>query len=139
MLIYHGNRIKMKDGVSPRVADEAVAVLRRAGEEIPAVLHFVVGADVSADYDFGAVFVLAGLDSYWQYLSHPAHFAAERGGLPLMAKFEAFDITDDDDPDFRQKVADLQRRHVESDPELATLIAALPMNLGSSAMPFTGG
>ncbi|WP_035858061.1 Dabb family protein [Cryptosporangium arvum] len=131
-MIYHGNRIKLKDGISAETAHGALALLRRAGEEIPAVLDFVVGTDIGADYDFGAVFVLADLDGYWEYLSHPAHSAAERGGLPLMEKFEAFDITDDPDPEFGAKVAELQRRHVETDPVLAELMAALPENLGSS-------
>jgi hypothetical protein len=138
-VIYHGNRITVKDGVSPEEARAALALLDKAGREIPVVRSYVVGQDIGSDHDFGAVFVLDDLDAYWEYLVHPAHLAAERAGIPLMARFEAFDITDDPDPDFQTKVAELQRRHVETDPELAALMAALPVNLGSSALPGSDG
>ena len=136
-MIYHGNRIKIKEGVSLEEGRAALELLETAGREIPVVESYVVGQDVGGDYDFGAVFVLKDLDAYWEYLVHPTHLTAERVGIPLMAKFEAFDITDDPDPDFQVKVAELQRRHVEADPELAALMAALPVNLGSSALPGT--
>lgn len=134
-MIYHGNRIKLKDGISPEDAHAALALLDKAGRVIPVVNSYTVGQDIGSDYDFGAVFVLNDLDAYWHYLIHPAHIAAERAGIPLMAKFEAFDITDDPDPDFQNKVTELQRRHVETDPQLAALMVALPANLGSSALP----
>jgi hypothetical protein len=131
-MIFHGNRIKLRAEVPADAAQDALTLMRNVGRQVPAVQSFVVGIDVGADYDFGAVFVLPDLDAYWEYLNHPAHLAVERTGLPLMAKFEAFDVTDDDDPDFAAKVAELQRRHVEAHPELAALMAALPDHLGSS-------
>ncbi|MFI5915802.1 Dabb family protein [Dactylosporangium sp. NPDC051541] len=132
-MIYHGNRIALRDGLPADVVQRALTLMQTVGTAIPAVRSFVVGIDVGADYDFGAVFVLPDLDGYREYLNHPAHLAVERDGLPLMAKFEAFDITDDDDADFPAKVADLQKRHLEAHPDLAALMAALPTHLGSSA------
>jgi hypothetical protein len=52
-----------------------------------------------------------------------------------MEKFESFDVTDDPDPAFGAKVAELQRRHYESDPELVRLVTAIPAHTGSSALP----
>jgi hypothetical protein len=51
------------------------------------------------------------------YLNHPAHTKSERFGIPLMARFEAYDITDDDDPE---------------------LLAALPSGTGTSVVPHAG-
>jgi hypothetical protein len=96
-VIYHGNRIKIKDSVAPEEGRAALDLLDAAGREIPVVESYVVGQDIGDGYDFGAVFVLKDLDAYWEYLVHPAHVAAERAGIPLMA--------------------------------------ALPVNLGSSALP----
>ncbi|MYW90779.1 Dabb family protein [Amycolatopsis rubida] len=136
-MIYHGNRVKMKDGVSPEEARAALEMMQRSASEIPVVKSCVVGQDIGVDWDFGAVFVLEDLDAYWEYLTHPAHAAVERAGLPLMAKFESFDITDDLDPGFQAKVAELQRRHYETDPEVTAMVASLPVNLGSSALSGT--
>ena len=134
-MIFHGNRIKLRDDAAPERVSAALDLLKRAGSENPVVRSYAVGQDVGGDHDCGAVFVVDDLEAYWEYLVHPAHLAAERAGIPLMARFESFDITDDPDPNFQSKVAELQRRHVETDPELAALMAALPENLGSSALP----
>jgi hypothetical protein len=39
-----------------------------------------------------------------------------------MAKMEAFDISDDGEPDLEAKIMDIQRRRLASDPELAELL-----------------
>ncbi|WP_049578773.1 Dabb family protein [Streptomyces sp. SBT349] len=133
-MIYHGNRIKLKDGVTPEQLDEALEILRETGRTVPAVTSFFIGREFG-EYDWSAIFVLADLDGYWEYLIHPAHTRAERFGMPLMEKFEAFDITDDPDPAFGAKVAELQKRHVDTDPELAKLMAGLAFSTGGSAFP----
>ncbi|MEU7741153.1 hypothetical protein [Nonomuraea sp. NPDC049158] len=46
--------------------------------------------------------------------------------MPLVEKYDSYDITDDDDPQMGSKIADLHRRRYESDPELAALVGMLP-------------
>ncbi|KWV32526.1 Dabb family protein [Micromonospora rifamycinica] len=128
-MIYHGNRIKIRDDADPGLVAQALDALREQGRVIPAVTAFIVGREYGGDFDWGAVFVLEDLDGYWEYLNHPAHARSERLGIPLMARFEAYDITDDDSPDFAARVAALQKRHYETDPEL---LAAMPSDTGTS-------
>lgn len=134
-MIYHGNRIKLRAGVTEEQAEAALASMQAQGRDIPEVKAFVVGREYGTDFDWGAMFVLEDLDAYWAYLNHPAHTASVRVGLPLAENFEAYDLTDDLDPDFESKVARLQQRHIDSVPELAELLAALPSHTGSSALP----
>lgn len=133
-MIYHGNRIKLRQGVTREQAEAALASMHEQGRVIPAVKSFIAGREYGSDFDWGAMFVLEDLDAYWAYLSHPAHIESVRIGLPLAEKFQAYDLTDDLDPDFESKVAHLQQRHIDSVPELAKLLAALPSHTGSSAL-----
>ena len=47
-------------------------------------------------------------------------------GMELIDRFEAFDITDSDDPELGDKIAKLQARNYEEHPELAELAAQVP-------------
>ncbi|MFF5563991.1 Dabb family protein [Streptomyces sp. NPDC012623] len=134
-MIYHGNRITLKEGITPRQFEEAQRILHEQGRTIPAVKSYFIGREYGGGFDWNALFVLEDLDAYWEYLIHPAHTRSERFALPLMEKFESYDITDDPDPEFGAKVAQLQQRHYAADPELVRLVAALPSHTGSSALP----
>ena len=59
------------------------------------------------------------LDGYWAYLTHPTHVRQELEGIPLIEKFAAIDVTDSDDPQIGEKIAQLQARHLQESPELA--------------------
>ncbi|MFI6166159.1 Dabb family protein [Nocardia sp. NPDC051052] len=133
-MIYHGNRIKLRAGVTEQQAEAALVSMHEQGS-IPEVKSFIVGREYGTGFDWGATFVLEDLDAYWAYLSHPAHTASVRLGLPLAENFESYDLTDDLDPDFESKVARLQQRHIDSVPELAELLAALSSHTGTSALP----
>lgn len=122
-MIYHGNRIKIREDADPAEVEQALESLREQGRAIPAVRSFIVGREYGGEFDWSAVYVLEDLAGYWEYLSHPAHARSERLGIPLMRKFVFFDITDDDDPDFGAKVDALQKRHYENNPDL---LGALP-------------
>ncbi|WP_433187625.1 Dabb family protein [Actinoallomurus sp. CA-150999] len=137
-MIFHGNRIKVREGADPVRVEEAMESLHEQGRTIPAVRSYIVGRESGTDFDWGAIFIFDDLEGYWEYLVHPAHARTERLGIPLMAKFETYDITDDDDPDFSAKVAELQKRHYETDPELVELMADLPSHTGSSALAEDG-
>ncbi|MEU6787257.1 Dabb family protein [Nonomuraea angiospora] len=125
-MIYHSIRMKAKKGVTQEQIDEALESMRNQGRVIPSVKSFVVGRDYGGDFDWGGVFVIEGLGGYWEYLTHPAHAHTDRIGMPLVEKYESYDITDDDDPQMGAKIADLHRLRYESDPELAALVGRLP-------------
>lgn len=125
-MIYHGMRMKAKAGVTQEQMAEALESMRNQGRVIPAVKSFVVGRDFGGDFDWGGVFVIEDLDGYWEYLTHPAHARTDLIGMPLVEKFDSYDITDDDDPEMGAKIADLHRRRYENDPVLAALVGKLP-------------
>ncbi|GEB52797.1 MULTISPECIES: Dabb family protein [Streptomyces] len=132
-MIYHGNRFTFRPGVPREQLDQALESLRNQGRAIPSVRSFVVGRDHGGEFEWGATFVIDDLDGYWEYLVHPSHLHTDRVGLPLVDRFESFDITDDPDPEFGAKVAALHRRRFESDPELTALITGLGSYTGSGA------
>ncbi|KAA9108094.1 Dabb family protein [Microbacterium rhizomatis] len=125
-MIFHINRLTYKTDVTPEEREAGLELLRRQGESIPAVKSFVVGPELGADFEYGAVFVIEDLDGYWEYLTHPAHFESEKSGLHLVERFEAFDTTDSDDPGMAAKIAALHRRSYEENPSIADLIAQVP-------------
>ncbi|MFD9701681.1 Dabb family protein [Lentzea sp. NPDC059081] len=133
-MIYHGNRMKVKEGVDAGQVDSALEVLREQGTAIPSVKWFTVGREHGGEYDWSAIFAFEDLAGYAEYLAHPAHQRTQRSGLPLMEKFETFDISDDLDPGLGAKISDLQMRHYAADPELVKLVEALPAHVGSSAV-----
>jgi hypothetical protein len=45
----------------------------------------------------------------------------------------SFDVTDDEDPQIAEKIAELHRRRYEQDPALAKLVSDLASYTGSSA------
>ena len=72
------------------------------------------------------MYVVEDLDGYWAYLTHPAHVREELEGTPLIEKFAAIDVTDSDDPQIGEKIAQLQARHLQESPELAAREAQAP-------------
>jgi hypothetical protein len=49
----------------------------------------------------------------------------------------SFDVTDDEDPQIAEKIAELHRRRYEEDPALAKLVSDLASYTGSSAPAHT--
>ena len=87
------------------------------------VKSWVVGPELGGEFEFGAVYVVEDLDSYWAYLEFPAHVRLELWGIPYLEKFAAIDVSDSDDPEFGEKIAALQARHQQEHPEIAAEIA----------------
>lgn len=125
-MIYHSIRMSAKAGVTPEQVDEVLECMRTHGREIAAVKSFIVGREFGGGFDWGATFVIEDLAGYWEYLIHPAHAHTDRVGLPLTARFEFSDVSDDDDPELGEKLAALHHRRYAEDPELAALVSALP-------------
>ncbi|MCL7379970.1 Dabb family protein [Streptomyces sp. 35G-GA-8] len=132
-MIYHHNRFTFKAGATPEQREEALASLRNQGHSIDAVVRYVVGRDVGGEFEYGAVFVLEGLNGYWEYLMAPSHAHTDRIGLPLVETFVSYDTTDSDDPDIAQQTAELHARRFAGDPVLRKMVADLPSYSGSSA------
>ncbi|GAB7040352.1 MULTISPECIES: Dabb family protein [Catenuloplanes] len=132
-MIHHILRMKARADVTPEQAEEVLSCLREQGRVIPSVRSFTVGRDYGGDYQWGAVFMIEDLDGYWEYLVHPAHAHTDRVGLPLVERIETYDVSDDEDPEFGPKIAELHRRRYEQDPELAALVFALPQFAGHGA------
>lgn len=122
-MIYHINRASYRADLSDEQRAAGLELLREAGRANPAVQHWVVGPELGGEFEYSAVYAVADLDGYWAYLSHPAHVRSELDGIPLLAKFAAFDITDSDDPDLEAKIAQLQARNYAEHPEVAALAA----------------
>ena len=85
------------------------------------------------------MYVVEDLDAYWAYLTHPAHVRSELEGIPHLEKFAAIDVSDSDDPELGEKIAELQARYQQEHPEIAALIAeaassfTVPDGKGSAA------
>lgn len=121
-MIYHSIRMKAKASVTREQSEEALESMRNQGRVIAAVKSFVVGREFGGEFDWSGVFVIEDLAGYWEYLTHPAHAHTDRIGMPLVEKFESYDVTDDEDPELGAKIADLNRRRYANDPELAALV-----------------
>jgi len=141
-VIFHINRLTIKPGTSQEQREAGLDLLRLAGAANPAVRSFVVGPELGGDFEWGAVYVVEDLDGYWEYLTHPAHVRTEMEGMKFIERFEAFDVTDSDDPEIGSKIARLQARNYEEHPELAALVAQAPsfrVPDGEGQPPVTGG
>ncbi|WP_067844473.1 Dabb family protein [Nocardia lijiangensis] len=132
-MIYHGNRFTIKASATPEQVEEALESLRNQGRVIPSVKSFVVGPDYGGEYHYGAVFAIEDLEGYWEYLVHPAHLNTDRVGLPLVDKFVSFDITDDEDPQLADKIAELHQRRYDTMPDITKLVSKLGEYTGSAA------
>src|SRR5262249_21816736 len=87
------------------------------------VTSYVVGPELGGEFEYGAVYVVEDLDSYWAYLEFPAHVREELWGIPCLEKFAAIDVSDSDAPEIGAKVAAVQARHQQEPPEIAAEIA----------------
>ncbi len=125
-MIFHINRITLKDNVSEEQRRAGVEMLRQSGAANPAVKSYVVGPELGGEFEYCAVYVVEDLDGYWAYLTHPAHVREELEGTPNIDKFEAVDVSDSDDPELGEKIAALQARNYQEHPEIAALVAQAP-------------
>ena len=119
-MIFHINLFTIKPGDEPR--EKGLDLMRQVGAN-PAVKSYVVGPELGGEFEYGAVYVVEDLDSYWAYLEFPAHVRLELWGIPYLEKFAASDVSDSEDPEIGAKIAALQARHQQEHPEIAAEIA----------------
>jgi hypothetical protein len=122
-MIFHLNRITLKKDVSEEQRQAGLEMLRQSGTANPAVKSCVVGPELGGEFEYSAVYVVEDLDGYWAYLNHPAHVREELEAIPLIENFAAIDVSDSEDPELGEKIAALQARHLQEQPELAALMA----------------
>ena len=137
-MIFHINRMAFKAGSTKEQRQAVLDAAPQAGEANPAGRWRVMGRELGAEFEYGAVYVVDNLDDYRAYLNHPARVQSELTGVELTERFVAFDVTDSDDPGIEEKIARLQARHLEESPELAALVAqatsfSVPGGAGSDA------
>jgi len=122
-MIFHINQASYRAELSDEQREAGLEMLRQSGAANPAVKSYVVGPMIGGEFDYAAVYVFEDLDGYWAYLTHPVHVHEELEGTPLLAKFAAIDISDDDDPELAEKIAALQDRNYKEHPDVAAVIA----------------
>jgi len=121
-MIFHINLFTVRPGVSDEQREKGLDLMRQSGAN-PAVKSYVVGRELGGEFEYGAVYVVEDLDSYWAYLEFPAHVRLELWGIPYLEKFAASDVSDSEDPEIGAKIAALQARHQQEHPEIAAEIA----------------
>lgn len=130
-MIAHTIRMTMREDADPEKIAVALKELKRMGEEISSVESYVVGQDISDDYELGATFMIRGVDGYREYMYSPIHLNVDRIGLPLVKNMISFDITDDDDPAFREKIDEIHRSRYEDMEDIADLVDGLESYSGA--------
>jgi hypothetical protein len=112
LLFYHTVRFELRPEADPA----------ELGEKLPVVETYVVGTDLSKEFDIGATYVLRGYDGYKTYLYDPLHLEIDKAGLPFVKTMVSLEITDSKDPQAMEKIAEIHRRRIEEVPGLAELL-----------------
>ncbi|WP_030160554.1 Dabb family protein [Glycomyces sp. NRRL B-16210] len=129
-MIYHCIRFTIR----PEVPEEVVnAVVAGMTGQVDANDTGLFGRDFGGDYEYGAVNAVKDLDEYEAMMNAPEHLEIDRAGLPLIARFASFDISDDPDPELAAKIAAIHQRRFDAHPDLVELIDGLDEYLGSAA------
>jgi Stress responsive A/B Barrel Domain len=130
-MIYHIVRMSFKPDVPPEVREAGIERLRRYHEEIDVIQSWSVGRDIGGEFEIGAMYALADIEAYETYMNAPWHLETDAAGLPLVSNFVSFDLTDDEDPEIADKIAEVHRRRFENHPETLALVEGLDSYTGS--------
>jgi hypothetical protein len=132
-MIYHGVRFTLKPDVTEDEVAAGLEGMRKASRAIPSIKSFVVGRVFGGEHDYGAISVLEDVEGYDVMMNHPAHLEIDRIGLPLVDRFESFDISDDPDPEMGEKLAEIHQRRFDNLPDIAELVSDIGDYTGSAA------
>jgi Stress responsive A/B Barrel Domain len=130
-MIYHQVRVLFKPEIPEDERQGAIERLRKMGREIDVVQSWSVGRDIGGEFEYGAVYALPDIDAYETYMNAPVHLETDAAGLPLVANFVSFDLTDDEDPEIAKKIADVHERRYRNRPEILGLVEDLDEYTGS--------
>ncbi|WP_081639578.1 Dabb family protein [Euryhalocaulis caribicus] len=121
--IYHSVRMDLRDDADPEAVQAVLDLMVELGEGLDVVQSFVVGPDLSEDYDIGATYVLVGYEAFRTYMYDPLHLQIDRNGLPLVQNMVSFDITDAEDKQEAQAaIARIHADRIEDVPGLKELL-----------------
>jgi len=127
-MIVHVIRFRFKDGTAQEDVAACMEALQRVGQ-MDSVSFAVIGqyAGPAADgYTHSAAYTLADLEAFHRYIHEPVHREADFIVHPHVTNFDAFDISDEDNPDLSAEIADIQQRRLAADRELTSLISTRP-------------
>jgi hypothetical protein len=128
---YHTVRFDIRPNADSAELDRVLGMMRQLGEKLEVVESYVVGPDLSEEYDVGATYVIRGYDGYRAYLYDSLHLEIDKAGLPLVQSMVSFDITDDTDPQAMAKIAEIHRRRIDEVPGLAELLRQMESYQGA--------
>jgi hypothetical protein len=130
-LFYHTVRFELRPEADPADLERVLGMMRELGRKLDVVESYVVGPDLSKEFDIGATYVLRGYDGYKTYLYDPLHLEIDKAGLPLVKTMVSFDITDSKDPQAMEKIAEIHRRRIQEVPGLAELLREMESYKGA--------
>ncbi|UXN76023.1 Dabb family protein (plasmid) [Devosia sp. A8/3-2] len=96
--IFHTIRMTPRDDADPAKVEEVLAKVRHLGSTSEDVEDFIVGADMSGEYEISITYILEGYDGYHAYLFDPLHIEIDKMALPLAKSMELLDVVETDDP-----------------------------------------
>jgi hypothetical protein len=130
-MINHVVRFHLKPDAPEDKVRDVLDLMRRLGRENPAVEHFMVGRDFGGEFEVGALYALQDVDAYRTYMYDPLHRRIDAAGLPLVANMVSLDLTDDEDPEIGEKIAQVHKDRFSDHPELLDLVEDLDSYEGS--------
>lgn len=125
-MIYHSIRLSMRPEAREDKVKAALAQWHKMAEEIPAIEFYCIGRDIGGEFEYGAMFALKDIEAFREFVMHPSGRETDLIGLPLVQNLISMDLTDDPDPEFASKVAEIHRVRFERDPEVLELINKIP-------------
>jgi hypothetical protein len=131
LMIHHIVRMSFKPDVPPEEIERGVERLRRYPQEIDVIQASAVGRDLGGEFEYGAMYSVADVETFEAYMNAPWHLETDAAGLPLVSKFVAYDLTDDEDPAIADKIADVHRRRFANHPEIFGLVSDLDSYTGA--------
>jgi hypothetical protein len=124
-MICHINRFAIKKDAPEDQVSHVLALMHRLGKELEVVEFYCVGSDLGGEFDIGAMYALKDIDAYRTYMFAPIHEQIDNAGLPLVSNQVSYDLTDDPDPQLRDKMAQVHRDRFAQRPELRRLVTSL--------------
>lgn len=130
-MIYHSVRVEFKPEVTEQQKLEVLKKFHQMGTEIKVIKNYCVGKDIGANFEIGAMFAVENIGDYKQYMHSPIHREMDTLGLPLVKNMISQDLTDDSDPDIKEKISKIHSERFEKDKDLTELVKGLGSYEGS--------
>lgn len=129
-MIVSAQRFRFRPDVTDEQKSHAIAAIT-AVSRLESVAFAVVGQDLGdpqEGFTHGYLVGIADLDALERYFRDPVHAAGDRAFLPLLERVSGSGLSDDADPELRDKVVALHAARVQRDPEYAELLSAIPQS-----------